>query len=384
MGYIASVILRDRDMTDASGAVKFTEPGDGTLEERVYYCQNWRADVSALVDYTSGDCLQLEHDKYLSYGTPWGLPAGDLDSDGDYDVNDEKDIDALILATGYDVRADADLDGAVTAYDKADLSGSKITLGRGLMSDSGTFNRRGYAGYDNDGVLGDGANPNKSNTRFWHVRHRVLDSTIGRWTRRDPARYVDSANLAQLYDRRSWNGGCVMNLSTAQMEQSWQYAQPEYPGDHVIPGPTTGPACTAWIDGELSRRGIGPSSPCGRRASTAGARCCYSGGASSDCVNRALHEYLDCLGTGRPTPGVTFTACVTAGDIDCARQKSECRWACLAGCIAGCVLGSPGGLPGCVAVCFIVASSCFTGCELWELTCNAAVRLYCAGYTLLP
>ncbi len=156
-----------------------------------------RADVSALVDYTSGACLQLEHDKHLSYGTPWvrgGLPAGDLDSDGDYDINDEKDIDALILATGYDVRADADLDGAVTAYDKADLSGSKITLGRGLMSDSGTFNRRGYAGYDNDGVLGDGANPG-SNTRFWHVRHRVLDSTIGRWTRRDPAGYVDGANL---------------------------------------------------------------------------------------------------------------------------------------------------------------------------------------------
>ncbi len=171
-------------MTDSGTPVDFTEKGDGTLEERVYYCQNWRADVSALVDYTSGDCLQLEHDKYLSYGTPWGLPAGDLDSDGDYDVNDEKDIDTLISTSGYDVRADADLDGAITSYDKADLSGSKITLGRGLMSDSGTFNRRGYAGYDNDGVLGDGA-ISGSNTRFWHVRHRVMDSTMGRWSSRD-------------------------------------------------------------------------------------------------------------------------------------------------------------------------------------------------------
>jgi RHS repeat-associated protein len=31
--------------------------------------------------------------------------------------------------------------------------------------------------------------------RFAHVRHRVLDSTLGRWTRRDPAGYVDGGSL---------------------------------------------------------------------------------------------------------------------------------------------------------------------------------------------
>ncbi len=41
--YIDSVVLRDRDTTNGwSGAA------DGTLEERRYYVQNWRADVVAM------------------------------------------------------------------------------------------------------------------------------------------------------------------------------------------------------------------------------------------------------------------------------------------------------------------------------------------------
>ena len=41
--YTDGVVLRDRDTT-----------GDGTLDERVYYCQNWRADVAALVTDAGG------------------------------------------------------------------------------------------------------------------------------------------------------------------------------------------------------------------------------------------------------------------------------------------------------------------------------------------
>jgi hypothetical protein len=45
--YIDSVALRDRDANTA-----WDEESDGMLEERIYYCQNWRHDVVALI--TSG------------------------------------------------------------------------------------------------------------------------------------------------------------------------------------------------------------------------------------------------------------------------------------------------------------------------------------------
>jgi RHS repeat-associated protein len=44
--------------------------------------------------------------------------------------------------------------------------------------------RKGYAGYEWDDTLA-----------MWHVRHRVLDSKSGKWTKRDPLGYVDGMNL---------------------------------------------------------------------------------------------------------------------------------------------------------------------------------------------
>ena len=75
--YIDAVVLRQKD--DNSG---WTNLADGVLEQRYYYCQNWRADVAAIV--TSGGKM-MEWVKYSSYGVPIGLPAGDTDSDGDCD-----------------------------------------------------------------------------------------------------------------------------------------------------------------------------------------------------------------------------------------------------------------------------------------------------------
>jgi hypothetical protein len=45
--YIDLVVLRDKDANTAWSAAS-----DKTLEQRRYYCQNWRADVSALVTDT--------------------------------------------------------------------------------------------------------------------------------------------------------------------------------------------------------------------------------------------------------------------------------------------------------------------------------------------
>ncbi|NNE45348.1 MAG: hypothetical protein HKN37_01675, partial [Rhodothermales bacterium] len=49
-------------------------------------------------------------------------------------------------------------------------------------------NRKGYAGYEFEAALADAF-------RLYHVRHRVLNSDLGRWGRRDPLRYIDGANL---------------------------------------------------------------------------------------------------------------------------------------------------------------------------------------------
>ncbi|MGE0365174.1 MAG: RHS repeat domain-containing protein [Phycisphaerales bacterium] len=50
-------------------------------------------------------------------------------------------------------------------------------------------NRRGYAGYEFDPTF-------VGNKRsLYHVRHRVYDAGVGRWTRRDPLGYIDGMGL---------------------------------------------------------------------------------------------------------------------------------------------------------------------------------------------
>jgi RHS repeat-associated protein len=176
--YIDSIALRDKDANTA-----WTTASDGTLEERVYYCQNWRSDVSAIV--TNGGSMK-EWVKYSAYGVPQGLPFGDTDSDGDRDATDVTQVQTWIDAPAYDVRGDADLDGDVDATDKSAVQASTVTMGRGALSDIG--NRRGYAGYEYD-------------TKFrgkYHVRNRVLDPYLGRWVTRDKLGYVDGSSLYSL------------------------------------------------------------------------------------------------------------------------------------------------------------------------------------------
>src|SRR5690606_22484404 len=177
--YIDSVILRDRDATNQGGQ-------DDGLEERRYYCQNWRADVSAVLTDAGS---MVEWVKYSPYGVPFALPAGDTDSDGDWDATDSSAI------TGsYDVRKDVQLDGDVDSADITQanaVTGGYQTLGRGILSSSAVANRKGYAGYEYDPTF-EGAG-----RHLYHVRHRVYDADIGRWTRRDPLGYIDGMCLYQ-------------------------------------------------------------------------------------------------------------------------------------------------------------------------------------------
>ena len=175
--YINGVVLRDKDADTA-----WTTASDGTLEERIYLCQNWRGDVSALI-YSNGD--QAEQVRYSPYGTPFGLPGGDCNSDGDCDnggTGDSDQTQSWVNAASYDVRGDLDLDGDVDSADKSAIqtqwAGTSLGLG-GLSSLGSAF---GYACYK---ALQPG---------IWDAKNRVLSPILGRWNRRDPMGYVDGAS----------------------------------------------------------------------------------------------------------------------------------------------------------------------------------------------
>jgi len=166
-------VLRDRDANTA-----WTTESDGTLEERVYYCHNFRGDVVALI---ADDGDMLEWVKYSAYGVPFGIPAGDYDGDWDCDT-----ADVTAISTGSGILADLDLNG--TAAEVADIiiasgySSSSPSLGRGELSWVG--NHKGYAGYEWDIEI-----------KLNHVRNRVYSQKLGSWFQRDPEEYVDGLNM---------------------------------------------------------------------------------------------------------------------------------------------------------------------------------------------
>jgi len=174
--YIDTVICREKDANTA-----WTSASDGVLEERRYYCQNWRADVSAVL--TSAGWM-VEWVKYSSYGSPFGLPGGDANSSGGTDSTDTTQIQTWINGSAYDVRGDVDLDGDVDATDKTRVTNNYVGTTLGWNNLSAIGNRKGYAGYEWE-----------SQTGMYHVRHRVLLPTLGRWNRRDPLGYVDGVGL---------------------------------------------------------------------------------------------------------------------------------------------------------------------------------------------
>jgi RHS repeat-associated protein len=175
--YINDVVCRNRDNTSG-----WLAASDGTLEERYYYCPNWRGDVSALV--SSGGQLH-EMDKYSPYGIPFGLPGGDTNSDGDNDSADATQIQTWIDGSAYDVRGDVDLDGDIDSTDKALAQGAPINgnvLGWQRLSDDVLGNRRGLAGYTTSALT-------------HTIRNRSFLERHGRWHSRDPAKYVDGMSL---------------------------------------------------------------------------------------------------------------------------------------------------------------------------------------------
>ncbi len=180
--YIDLVVLRERDAN-----TDWDDASDGVLEERLYYLQNWRADVVGLV---KADGTQLEQVRYSAYGVPFGLPGGDCDSDGDCDATDVTQEQTWIDASAYDVRGDVDQDGDVDSTDKQDMEDHRLgtTAGRGVLSAVQTSNRRGYAGYE---ALA------RSNSSLYSARRRVFMPYLGVWMSRDKSTVVIPINLYQ-------------------------------------------------------------------------------------------------------------------------------------------------------------------------------------------
>jgi RHS repeat-associated protein len=278
--YIDSVMLRDRDANTGWGAAS-----DGTMEERVYYAQNWRHDVSALI---TDDGRMIEWVKYSSYGVPMSLPAGDTDSDGDFDSTD-----AAAITGTYDVRKDVNLDGTVDVVDyldALDLNGGFSTQGWSILSNRKWNNRKGYAGYEGDTVL--------AGTK-WHVRHRVLESDLGRWLKRDPIGYIDGGSLYSY--TRNWP---ITFVDTYGLTISTVCS-----GNRIAGSCSTSPLIPVIQIIDCITRGSFSS--------------CYSccQGQGSACIDMcmAAYPYVTPPSPGGPNPGTQEKAC----DVSCSRNRNN-------------------------------------------------------------
>ncbi|MCC6285974.1 MAG: hypothetical protein IT439_11865 [Phycisphaerales bacterium] len=206
----------------------WTEAADSTLERRVLYCQNWRADVVALL---AENGRIVERAWYEPYGTPHGMSPADVSGtsddtndhylvpDGDADADDSfvyLDLFGVSAAlsdmTGSSDPGDGEYgrpNGTIDSDDYfyyLDVFGTAASLGRNVLSaghDGATAshgagnlrNRRGLAGYEWD-----------PHVKRYHVRNRVLYPEVGRWTRRDPMGYVDGMGLYEYVASRAVSG----------------------------------------------------------------------------------------------------------------------------------------------------------------------------------
>ena len=161
--YIDDCILRDRDHNSG-----WTSAADGTLEQRRYYCQNWRHDVVAMI---KSDGKIAERDRYLSYGTPFGSPLADATFDGTVSASDTTQVNTD-WGANYHVRSDFNLDGAVGGADSAEVTAnSGKTLGWGTLSDAtNVASRKGFAGHEIDSAV----------SKLSHVRNRATHTELGR------------------------------------------------------------------------------------------------------------------------------------------------------------------------------------------------------------
>ena len=151
-----------------------------TEDQRWYVLQNWRQDVAVIIDEAA---VQRERVFFSPYSRVFGMVAGDTGFAGDYGAGDSSAISGW--STAYRAYADPpakeDLDGTIDNTDAGYTTNAQLGWDA-LSRDGSTI---GYAGYVQDDFI----------PTLNHVRHRALKTDLGRWVQRDPAGYVDGANL---------------------------------------------------------------------------------------------------------------------------------------------------------------------------------------------
>ncbi len=190
--YIDSWALRERD-----------EDLDETLETRTYYIQNWRADVISELTDALGPWVYGGSVRYSAYGEHEFLTLGDV-SDGSNPVRDggmtiDDELQFIAFANVGGLGADFD-DGSGTGTPDGGYTIDDLLFyidvynAGGLVPDNPRFL---YAGYVHDPIIGTAASalPSGTGSGLYHVRNRVYNPELGRWTRRDPLGYVDSVSL---------------------------------------------------------------------------------------------------------------------------------------------------------------------------------------------
>ncbi len=166
--YIDSVIMREKDANTA-----WMNASDGTLEERVYYVQNWRSDVMAILD---SDGRPLERVRYTAFGTPSAHPIADVDGNGVVEAADVTKF--LAFAAGganATVFTETDLNADGLFPDDADIEffddeyvrvGANSVFGMNKLS--GLGNREGFGGHEWDICA-----------TVWHLKRTVFDGQSG-------------------------------------------------------------------------------------------------------------------------------------------------------------------------------------------------------------
>ncbi|HMN42747.1 MAG TPA: hypothetical protein PKE29_18045 [Phycisphaerales bacterium] len=144
-GFPGGVLLRDRNHHLATKPEYWARyAADSTRSERMYYCSDFRGNVVALL---TADGKVAEQYRYSASGVPFGLPQGNVKSDGAVDAattgTTDWTITDYIRVNTYEARADFDLDGDVDSADLAIVTANngKVT-GRGKLSTASTSNRK--------------------------------------------------------------------------------------------------------------------------------------------------------------------------------------------------------------------------------------------------
>ena len=172
-----------------------------TYDDKWYHLTDTQFSTVAIIDSVG---KLLERVSYTAGGEARHHHRGDLNGDGGTSSTELSTINTLglfggtaITSANYNPNADLDCSGTIDSRDYSLVSGlgAQAAVRRGQISGnwvapsgggapSSTDNIVGYCGYLFNGECG-----------LYSVRFRVYDPVTMRWLTRDPAGYVDGANL---------------------------------------------------------------------------------------------------------------------------------------------------------------------------------------------